>query len=314
MLLLAEIGYVLAQATDVRPSAFARPIVLTSDAPLHLVELPYDLYAVTRPTLADLRVFDADDRPVPYAVFGGLRQDNWVEDTDRVWFRAVLQGDPPTDDRYHDYYYDVGSSPPVDRVRFTLPQPDTAAPAVLSSSATPNGPWTPRYQGLLYRLRRNGDLMTSLPTPLPLTHDRYWRLRIDPSGGGLGAGEVGLELRHRPEQIAFITTGRAPYRLVYGHAATSASPDATNTALDLTALLDRLPPGAPLGDLPDATLGAAYALDPSEVSASSSASSPSRFSPGLRSWRWPVLGVLVAFGLLVARRRRRSARTSRRRS
>jgi hypothetical protein len=48
------------------------------------------------------------------------------------------------------------------------------------------------------------------------TADRYWLVRVDQRGGGLGAGEVALEVGWLPHELVFAARGAAPFTLAYG--------------------------------------------------------------------------------------------------
>jgi hypothetical protein len=51
------------------------------------------------------------------------------------------------------------------------------------------------------------------PTP-----HRYWLLRIDPGGGGLGSGMPVIRFGWLPEKILFAARGAGPFLLAYGSA------------------------------------------------------------------------------------------------
>jgi hypothetical protein len=163
------------------------------------------------------------------------------------------------------YRFDQEGRLPVDRVRFELPQANTLARVELASSADPEGPWTPRYRGLLYRLRVGGRDLSMPPQPVDRTPDRYWRLTVDQAGGGLGQGAPALELGWTPERLLFVARGAPPYTLAFGRAGADPAgfePDELLRLLpDGPAAGSGLPPAAVAGDAFE--LGGAARLVPS---------------------------------------------------
>jgi hypothetical protein len=135
------------------------------------------------------------------------------EEPVRQWAR--LEASSP---EAHRFLFDQEGVLPVDRVRFELPQPNTLARVELESAPSPTGPWQRRYQGLAYRLRVEGTDVVAPPISTPRTTDRYWRLRADPAGGGLGAEAPALELGWVPERLLFVARGEGPYTLAFGSA------------------------------------------------------------------------------------------------
>lgn len=133
------------------------------------------------------------------------------------------------------YLFDQQGVVPAERVRFRLPQPNTLARGVLVSAPAPDGPWTTRYRGLLYRLRVDEHELSTLPLSMPRTTDRYWRLTVDPAGGGLGRGTPDLELGWTSEWLLFVPRGEPPYTLAFGSASVAPS------AFDADELLRLLP-------------------------------------------------------------------------
>lgn len=107
---------------------------------------------------------------------------------------------------------------PVDRVRLDLPQANTLVRVRLASAPDPDGPWTEHFRGIRYRLTLHGHELTPDPIPVPRTSDRYWRLTVEPEGGGLGRGTPVLELGWTPERLLFVARGAPPYTLAFGRA------------------------------------------------------------------------------------------------
>lgn len=111
-----------------------------------------------------------------------------------------------------EYLFDSGGHFPLERMALLLPEDNTVVHVELDSRADADAPWRKRYSGLVYRLGESG----SLPVGLSVNSDRYWRLRVDQSGGGLGAGLPGLRLAWQPQQLHFVARGETPFMLAYG--------------------------------------------------------------------------------------------------
>lgn len=115
---------------------------------------------------------------------------------------------------------------------------------------------------------------------LPATTDRYWRIQVEGSSGGLGAGIPQLEVGWLPHRLVFVARGPGPFRLAFG----SSREGLCNLRDDalLATLQDRQqgkirPASATAG--PVETLGGAAALRP-------------RIAPA--TWkRWLLWGALI---------------------
>lgn len=125
-------------------------------------------------------------------------------------------------DRPGEYEFDTGGHFPVDRLRFALPQQNTVAQAhVLAryhaqSRRGGEDRWQPMASATLYRLRRNGTEVTNADVVVGPATSRRWLLRVDQRGGGLGSGEVRLEIGWVPHEVVFAARGEGPFTLAYG--------------------------------------------------------------------------------------------------
>jgi hypothetical protein len=115
-----------------------------------------------------------------------------------------------------EYEFDTGGHFPVDRLRFALPQQNTVAQVQILARSRSEDPWRPATSGTVYRLRRNGTDVTNADLAVAPSAARYWLLRVDQRGGGLGAGEVKLEIGWVPHQVVFAARGAGPFTLAYG--------------------------------------------------------------------------------------------------
>ncbi len=119
-------------------------------------------------------------------------------------------------DGFSEYAFDTAGRMPVDRIRADLPQNNTLVNATFFSRPSKEGPWITRQSSLVYNLRLQGHDVRNADITLPPCSDRYWLVRIDQTGGGLGRGVPKLEFGWIPEKLVFITRGNAPFTLAFG--------------------------------------------------------------------------------------------------
>lgn len=134
-------------------------------------------------------------------------------------------------DKPGEYELDLGGQFPVDRLRIELPQQNTVASVEFLSRSKPTDPWRFVTTATVYRLTRDGDELTSGDIELGTTSDRYWLVRIDQRGGGIGAGPMSLNIGWVPHRVVFASRGPAPFQLAYGRRG------ATGTAFPITTLV-----------------------------------------------------------------------------
>jgi hypothetical protein len=123
----------------------------------------------------------------------------------------------PGSDKPGDYGFDSGAHFPADRIRVELPQGNTVASMEIFSRASAELPWRQRAHETVYRLNRAEGEVVSPPLTLGTGTDRYWLLRVDPRGGGLGVGVPRIFLGWVPQEIAFAARGAPPYELAFGN-------------------------------------------------------------------------------------------------
>jgi hypothetical protein len=128
-----------------------------------------------------------------------------------------------------EYRFSAGGRFPVDRVRLQLPQRNTVARLQLLSRDRDDEPWRLRASATAYRLERDGRSVTSPDVGMAPTADRQWLVRVDPRGGGVGAGGLALELGWIPHEVVFAARGEAPFVLAFGDS--RARPEALAIAL-----------------------------------------------------------------------------------
>jgi hypothetical protein len=132
-------------------------------------------------------------------------------------------------DRPGEHELDLGGQFPVDRLRVALPQPNTVASLEILARARPADPWHLVTTTTAYRLTREGEELTSADIEVGPTTDRYWLVKVDQRGGGIGSGPLGLSAGWVPHRLIFAARGAEPFQLAYGRrdARTAAFPIAT---------------------------------------------------------------------------------------
>lgn len=217
---------------------------------------------------------------------------------ERDWLGTPGAQDPR---RPGEHVFDTGGHFPVDRLRFAVPQPNTVARAQLFVRDRLEEAWQPLTAATLYRLRRDSRDLVNPDIAVPADARRYWLLKVDQRGGGLGAGEVRLEFGWIPHELVFAARGASPFSLAYGMR--TAKPG----ALPLATIV----PGYKAGDPIPAKTAAVSVLAPLTRERASLTRDPAAFikeafdSGEARKWLlWAALvaGVLVlgwmAFRLL----------------
>jgi hypothetical protein len=131
--------------------------------------------------------------------------------------REWTQAEPAKGEKPGEYLFDLRGRHPVDRVRLHLPEPNTVAQVEWLARDKIDAPWRPVTRGVAYRLRRDGSEITSPELSVGVTTDRYWLLRVDQRGGGIGAGMPKLEAGWVPHSLVFAARGEPPFQLAYGN-------------------------------------------------------------------------------------------------
>jgi hypothetical protein len=115
-----------------------------------------------------------------------------------------------------EYAFDARGHFPVDRIRLHLPEANTVAQVELLARSRSDQPWRQVTRGVAYRLRRGEAEVTGPDLAVGVATDRYWLLRVDQRGGGLGAGAPKLEIGWVPHRVVFAARGSPPFQLAYG--------------------------------------------------------------------------------------------------
>jgi hypothetical protein len=133
--------------------------------------------------------------------------------------REFANVDEVTTPRPQVYRFRLPGFRPVDRVRLHLPEDNTLAQATLASASNPDGAWTTRYSGIIYRVDSK-DVSTQT-IPVEDVADPYWQLEISSVGGGIGNGSPTFEVGWQPHEVQFVARGEPPFVLAYGNANTA---------------------------------------------------------------------------------------------
>ena len=137
-----------------------------------------------------------------------------IVEAQRVWQASTA---PSVSGKPGEYAYDLGGHFPFDRVRIELPQVNTLVQLQMMRRAKPSDEWRPVTSALVYRLRHHGAEVTSPEIALSGGGERYWLLRVDQKGGGIGTGMPVLTLGWAPQKLVFAARGAEPFQLAYGN-------------------------------------------------------------------------------------------------
>jgi hypothetical protein len=178
-----------------------------------------------------------------------------------------------------EFQFDLGASPPIDRVNLELPELNTTVAVDLLSRADAKAPWHSVVHAGLYRLKSAGTELRNGPIHIAPDTDRYWLARIDTRGGGLGNGMPRLSVGWVAQNVVFLARGSSPYLIAYG--------SATVAPADMS--LDALPKSV--------QIGSATAAAPTLLGGRERLRSPTAV-PWRNGLLWAVL--VVAAGILAA--------------
>lgn len=207
-------------------------------------------------------------------------------DAPRTWKRLV-----PTTARAGEgeYEFDAAGRFPADRFRIQLPDANTVARVQLLARARASDPWRDVTRGTAYRMTRDGVEVTSPALEAPPAGLRFWMIRVDARGGGIGAGMPALELGWVPDRLVFVARGGPPFALAFGNH------HATSTAF----AVDQFQPGWRPGERLRATVAR---LEPDAPAAGSAGVAPAPVTlPPERPFdaRTAALYAALALGVLV---------------
>jgi hypothetical protein len=125
-----------------------------------------------------------------------------------------------------DYRFQIPVSLPLSGIEILPQEPNSLARVRLYSRGGPKERWQQRAAGLIYSLQSEGVQMQQSSLALTPVADRYWRLRVDKSGGGFGKTAPRIELHWIPHRLRFAARGDGPFLLAYGSARVQAEQSA----------------------------------------------------------------------------------------
>jgi hypothetical protein len=131
----------------------------------------------------------------------------------REWAKfGAAKGDKPGE-----YVFDLKGQLPVDRLRLDLPDVNTIAQIEVLARDKADQPWRSVTRGVAYRLRQAEAEIGSPDIAVGASSERYWLIRVDPRGGGIGSGMPALNAGWVPHQLVFAARGAPPFTLAYGN-------------------------------------------------------------------------------------------------
>lgn len=131
--------------------------------------------------------------------------------------REWTQAEAEKDDKPGEYVFDLRGRYPVDRVRVHLPEPNTVVQIEGLVRDRIEQPWRSVVRGVVYRLRRDSSEIVNPEVSVGVTTARYWLLRVDRRGGGVGSSAPRLEVGWVPDAVVFAARGEPPFQLAYGN-------------------------------------------------------------------------------------------------
>jgi hypothetical protein len=134
----------------------------------------------------------------------------------REWIKLVAAQHVKAGEKASEYGFDSKGQFPIDRLRIELPEPNTIAQVEVLARDKVEQPWRTVTRGVVYRLREGDGEVVSPDINVGASSERYWMLRVDPRGGGLGSGLPTLSAGWVPHQMVFAARGASPFTLAYG--------------------------------------------------------------------------------------------------
>jgi hypothetical protein len=118
-----------------------------------------------------------------------------------------------------EYSYEFGGPVPFDRLRVELPQVNSLTHVQVLARAKSADEWRVKTSATVYRLRRGDAELTSPEIDLRSAGETQLLLRVDPKGGGIGAGVPVIQVGWLPQKLVFAARGTGPFQLAYGSSA-----------------------------------------------------------------------------------------------
>jgi len=185
------------------------------------------------------------------------------------------------------FVYDLGGSLPIDRVRVILGEDNLLIAAKIEASDSAPGPYSLLDERTYYRVRYEGALLESPPSPLKRRRAAFLRLSAQGPGASFGVQAPRLEVTRQADQLLFAERGAGPFQLAFGHHS------ALKSRLSVQDLLAPLPPEVRASlPLSDTEVGEAR-----EVAGAAARLAPPEPPPWKKYALWAVLvGAVLVLG------------------
>lgn len=131
--------------------------------------------------------------------------------------RRTTEKEAQRGEKEGEYVVDLGAALAVQKVQIELPQQNTVSAIELWARARASDPWQRIDRSTYYRLLHGGQEFRNPERAVSVAHARYWQLRVDGRGGGLGQGMPRLEVTWEPRLLVFVARGEEPFTLSVGH-------------------------------------------------------------------------------------------------
>ena len=141
-------------------------------------------------------------------------------EAERVWQALTAL---PASGKAGEYLYDLGGHFPFDRLRVELPQVNTLVQVQVLARANTSDDWRLRASAVTYRLHHQGKEVTSPEIAVAGSGERYWLLRVDQKGGGVGPEAPVINIGWPPQKLVFAARGAGPFQLTYGNSEAKAA-------------------------------------------------------------------------------------------
>jgi len=203
---------------------------------LNRVELP-------RVTAKYLRLSWPASQTTPAFVEVWVEQVESVLDAPRTWHTVIAEAGT----KAGEYAFKMNAYAPIDRLRVSLPNPNTVATVKLLARSKDDDPWHMVAAPTVYRLTRSGQDFVSPDIEISPTPERSWLLRLDPRTS-IGQGMPKLTAGFIPRKIVFAARGAKPFELAYGN------PKVASSSIPIATLVPEYHEDKPL-EAASATLG-----------------------------------------------------------
>lgn len=158
-------------------------------------------------------VHDAAKTPHPEITAAAGELADRVVEAPREWL--PVKADKGT--KEGEYLFDLKGFYPMDRLRLALPEANTIVQLEVLARGHADQPWRSITRGVAYRLNQAGSEVLSPDIAVSATPERWWMVRVDQRGGGMGASLPTLNAGWVPHQLVFAARGKPPFTLAYGN-------------------------------------------------------------------------------------------------